>query len=129
VCAAQGVESASSAQLRNNSLTAEARLTATGEFVVGESGERPHHGGEDPRLDTKVDLGDAVQHESLVESSCQLEHVGEVARLGTAQQHREFASGQFLWVKGRPGGESIARCTTGVFASVDRRKRMKLLLS
>jgi hypothetical protein len=36
---------------------------------------------------------------SSVESSCQFEHVGEVARLGTAEQRCEFASGQFFWVE------------------------------
>ena len=63
-----------------------------GQFVVSESGERPHHGGEDPWLDTEVDFGGSVQDELSVELTCQLEYVSEVAGLGTAEQRRKFAS-------------------------------------
>ena len=95
-------------------------LCGYGDVAVVESGQASEHGGQDGRVESRVDLGCAFEQESDVVALCDGVDIGEVTGFGAVEEGEQLPAGEFFECErgpamlvsgGRFGGESRARST------------------
>jgi hypothetical protein len=79
-----------------------------GDVAVVESGQASEHGGQDGRVESRVDLGCAFEQEPDVVALCDVVDIGEIAGFGAVEEGEQLPAGEFFECE-RGAGDAFFR--------------------